>query len=331
MMPFTNIGNGIPFDDLNRKHRRKIMDVVFDLWGIQRGSLTEERVKKALSTKSFDPDFLQQLNKNVYDIMEKDLLPEAARAMNSAGTFTANEIDNLIESTFSFDPQGDDIISYLSNRFTSDGVKVVEGKLVPVDALAGNLPVQYSKQQLKSLSDTLQYAVQNNLPDRAAIPLIRDSVTLTEYESAILRRFEQRQYEDALKELTGKNIEKRARDRASFRAQRKARKMRHTRAERIARTELARLKGQAEIKAHLQALAEGKITTALKTWDRNNFVDNWESSLMYDTKTIEVNGSFARFGTPSITTMTDFRAPGEINELCSLSYMVGYKQETRNV
>lgn len=108
--------------------------------------------------------------------------------------------------------------------------------------------------------------------------------------------------------------------------EKKALQYRH---ETISITELTRMKGDNEIQQMNALLASNTSLDITKTWRKGGTTDHWDSSNLYDGKTIAYNIGFDTLGLPEYTVMTPpFMTPKEIRDRCYCEYDINKKNRS---
>jgi hypothetical protein len=285
--------NGIPWETFSAREKRKVIEILENLWGRQFDVMTLDRIGLALTKGSFPPGTFDELDEITAQWIRVEFMPVIRNSMLLAGNGSRDLVGIMDRINVAV---GADILFDLDTEPMRDYIRKV----------GADLAVDLTDQQHLS-----------------------QSITLTNRETQALINFEERTldrwtkfYRNKFPHLSESEILERARATTRRKVKVEFGKVKRRRADRIARTELKRAKHEAEEASHLQAIDKKVISAAWKTWRRNNRTDNWMSSEMYDGKRIPIKGSFSQFGTPppKRTTMLHFRHPGEINEECSLDY-----------
>jgi len=310
----VKIGTGMPFGKFKQKYGAKIIGILESLWGKQFDLITRNRVLDAIRLQGIPDELLDGMNRNVDAWIKEKFIPTYTKAViyaadgDSETIGMADSINRALGASIMFNPSTRRMIDYINKE-------------------GANLAVELTNNQLLSLKTVLKHAIQNDWSNTTTYSFMKKGITLTPRETVWLENFYQRSLKNALEEISwnNPNLKGRALLKAATRvAENKANDKflfyQRSRAQRIATTELIRAKGEGDIEAHQQAIDAGIISAAEKQWERRNYKDNWETSILYDGQRIGLDESFSQFGIPVKTTMVDFRMPGEINEHCEIVF-----------
>jgi hypothetical protein len=308
------IGTGMPFGKFKQKYGTKIIGILESLWGQQFDLITRNRVLEAIRLQGIPDELLDGMNRNVDAWIKEKFIPTYTKAViyaadgDSEIIGMADSINQALGASIIFNPSTRRMIDYINKE-------------------GANLAVELTNNQLLSLKTILKHAIQNDWSNITTYSFMKKGITLTPREIMWLENFYNRSFKNALEEialnnptLKGDALLRAATRVAENKVNDKFLFYQRSRAQRIATTELIRAKGEGDIEAHQQAIDAGIISAAEKQWERQNFKDNWETSILYDGQRIGLDESFAQFGIPVKTTMVDFRMPGEINEHCEIVF-----------
>jgi hypothetical protein len=314
------VGAGMDFPFFIKQKGIDIRKVLREFWKKQGFEITNKDVWTMIQGGGVMPaEFEARMSLAVERFIRERFRPTIAGAIGYAGNGSRkvrgmmDEINRVVGSDLMFDVASKRVVDYLE----------VQG---------AELVVQMSRSQINGLKAMLQTAARNDWTVGETTHMMKKGITLTGMESRAVANHYQLVLEKEIQRFLGfgkPTAIKWARKNAEFAAAKKTRFFQDVRANRISRTELKRAKTFADIEAHRQAIDAGYVENAYKTWRKGSFKDNWESSDLYDGKRIPVDQSFAQFGTPAYTTLTNFMGPGEINDLCFLEFDVNVPARRR--
>jgi hypothetical protein len=332
--PLIKTGSGIDKAKFTAHEEAKIIRLLEKLWKQQFDKVTRIRVIEAMQKGDIPAGFLSDIDSSLEKWVKAQFMPAYASAMtyaaNGSGKVAGmmDDINRAIGAEILFNPNTIRMTDYI----TEHGVE---------------LAVQLQTQQKAALKTMLNKVIrrkhllgtnQNEITQRAH-DLIRKSITLTNQETKWLSNFRDRTLKAKIKYfrdeypvlfpdapvLSEKQIIERANAVTDDLVDKRYTLYKSNRARRIMDTELSRAKVEGDLEAHRQALEAGIISEAQKQWQRNDFKTpvNWQSTLMYDGKRIDIDESFfEKYGRPKKTTMLNGSGPGEINEHCTTVHYV---------
>lgn len=332
--PLIKTGSGIDKAKFTAHEEAKIIRLLEKLWNQQFGKVTEKRVIEAMQKGDIPAGFLSDIDGSLEKWVKTQFMPKYSKAMeyaaNGSGKVVGmmDDINRAVGAEILFNPNTIRMTDYI----TEHGVE---------------LAVQLQTQQKAALKTMLNKVIRRthllgtnqNEITRRAHDLIRKSITLTNQETKWLSNFRDKTLKAKIKyfrdeypilfpdapALSEKQIIKRANRVTDHLVKIQHKKYQSNRSRRIMNTELTRAKTESDLEAHRQAIDAGIISEAQKQWQRNDFKTpvNWQSTLMYDGKRIDIDKSFfEKFGKPKKTTMLNGSGPGEINEHCTTVHYV---------
>ncbi len=286
-----DLGSGLNQDKFVSNNQKFIIDTLNWLWENNQDLINKNTTSTMLNSGS--SSILQpEIEDNHETWLAFLFLPAITNVFNKSGSAFMSQAANTLNTTISFNINNLNITNWINSVGIDLKVKLTDGVLKGIESI-----VQLSLSEGYNISE--------------ASFLLKEIIPVTPNEAKSLAKLYK-----TLKE--NPDITRQTR---LMRVKAKANKFKKNRAKRIARTEIVRSKGKSEIEACDQLIKSGNLKTVKKTWISTNSRDNWDSTLMYDGKTIDLYDDFAsNYGRPGVTTMSDFGYPSEINEYCILQY-----------
>jgi hypothetical protein len=309
---------GIDIDAYIKKYGPIFKQILSDLYGKQFTEFTIERVAVGMAARDLPPDFYDSWKLNVDTWAETKLKPvigEAIRggAVGFRGTGgILTEISSIV---------GEDIFFNASTKEALSFVKVQTANLV-------TFITEDIRDNIRGL---IAEAVQNRWGTRETAKQLKKIIPLNRPQSRYWIKYQRElpnklteRFKKMFPDLSKAKIARKVNNVKDVYLNREYNRLLNYRANMIADTELTRIKIFSELESIRQAQSAGAIKRAVKTWRSTSIADKWDSTVLYDGKTIDVNASFFEIATPGYTTMLDGSGPGEINERCYLEYDIYY-------
>jgi len=274
-----------PSQVFTAENQTALIKVINSLWGMQIDTITQDRVIRALELQGLPNEWLDELTQNVDFFIDNQMTPTMIGKTDLAGSTLVDLIDETMDVGLAYTP-GSNAISFVNNEMS-----------VLLNDIKNPLN--------NNVAELLRNSIDNNWSITQTQELMSQAMTLTERESNAVIRF----FNNMDPELT--TSQRRALINNYYN------KMLRVRSERIARTELTRVKHFGEMDALNQNIQLGIISKATKIWNRTNFKDNWESSIINDGVEVGIDEGF-----PEPCATGNDQYPSEINEYCYLDYNV---------
>ena len=274
-----------PSEVFTAQNQTSLIKVINSLWGMQIDTITQDRVIRALELQGLPNEWLNELTQNIDFFIDNQMTPTMIGKTDLAGSTLVDLIDEGLDVGLAYTPG-------------SNAITFVNGEM--------NILINNLKDPLNNnVTNTLRNAIDNNWSITEVKQAMSPAMTLTEIQDNAYTAFKGRLSND----LTDKQKAKLADN--------YFKKLQNERSERIARTELTRVKHFGEIDALNQNIQTGIISRATKIWNRSNYKDNWESSIINDGVEVGINEGF-----PEPCATGNDMYPSEINEYCYLDYNV---------
>jgi hypothetical protein len=283
-LPTTNQDNFV------NNNKKKITDTLDWLWDSNQSLITRTSTSVMLNlggTTGIQTD----LEENHDNWLLFLYLSAIAGIYNRSGNTFMDQTASTIGATISFNINDPQITGWLN-------------------AIAADLKVKLSTTTIRNIESIITLSLREGYNISETSFLLKQTIPVTQREALFLGKLYKNLKDNP--DITQKTRQ--------ALMKRKALQYKKNRAKRIARTETVRLKHQSEIDAGGQLIKSKNLKRMVKTWRQTNTRDNWNSTLMYDGKTVDLNESFLIYGSPAPTTMVTFDYPNEINEYCVLEY-----------
>lgn len=309
---------GIDIDAYVKKYGPIYKQILDSLWGKQFTEFTIDRVAIGMTSWDMPPDFYNNWQLNIDTWAETKLKPVIAEAIRggavgfrgTGGILT--EISSIVNEDIFFNASTKEALSF-------------------VNAQTANLVTFVTEDIRSNIRSLIAEAIGNRWSPRETAAQLKKIIPLNRPQSRYWIKYQRelpgkltKQFKSSFLNATKKQIANKVNNVKDYYLNREYNRLLNYRANMIADTELTRIKIFSEIESIRQAQSAGAIKRAVKTWRSTSIADKWESTVLFDGKTIDVNGSFFEIAIPSNTTMLDGSGPGEINERCYLEYDIYY-------
>lgn len=272
----------IPSEVFTAKNQTAMINTINSLWDMQIDTVTQKRVIEALELQGIPNEWMDELTENIDFFLDNQFTPVMSDKVDLAGDLLINQVNDL---DLSYTP-GNNALSFIDDEI------VILGK-------------DLKNPLSRNVTNVLRNSVDNDLTISQTKQMMNSAMTLTERDNIAYLKF---------KDNLSIDLTKKQRD---VLANNYFKKLQRNRSERIARTELTRVKHFGEMDSINQNMSLGRIKGATKIWNRANFKDNWESSIVNDGVEVGINEEFPE---PCATGNAFY--PSEINEYCYLDYSI---------
>ena len=267
------------------ENQTALIKVINSLWGMQIDTITQDRVIRALELQGLPNEWLDELTQNVDFFIDHQFTPTIVGKVEVVGSATAYMVGEAIDATISYE-------------FGSNAISFVNSEM---ENLLNNIKNPLND----NVIDVLRSSIDNNWGISQTEEMMRSALNLTTRDNRAVINF----MAHLPKDTTDKQ-------RIAMGKQYYL-KLRRLRSERIAQTELIRVKHFGEIDALNQSIANGNIKEATKLWVKTNMKDNWDSSIINDGVEVGLNEGF-----PEPCATGNDQYPSEIKEYCYLEYPI---------
>jgi len=214
------------------------MRLVRGLWRAQAAAVTPKMAEWALSIRDLPAALADEWFALAVEFWEEKLGPEVGKAAQAAGDRTARRVNETRKQAFTFDPTGAAIVRWM----TESGAELIR---------------ELSATQTAGINALLHHQVFMGITSPAqAAQMIKPMVGLLRREVSAVARY--------WMELTAQGM---AVTKIETATAKYAAYLHRTRAERIARTELANAYNHGQLESMRQAQEAGYLTNVEKTWE----------------------------------------------------------------
>ncbi len=275
----------IPSDVFTARNKSALVKVINSLWDMQIDTVTQKRVIEALELQGIPNEWLEELTDNIDFFINEQFEPVLATKTVKAGTALNKKIEDVMDVSLDY-------------TLTNNGLAFIDNEGL-------GLSIKLNESLRLNVSRTLRESITNGWNIAETKRAMSPAMTLTNKGNKAVQNFASNLPDDLTAKQKAKLIDN------------YFKKLQRNRSETIARTELTRVKHFGEIDSLNQNMGLGKIKGATKIWNRANFKDNWESSIINDGVEVGINEAF-----PEPCATGNDMYPSEISEYCYLDYGV---------
>lgn len=302
--------NSVTCNEFNEKNARLMKQLIEIVYGKNIDTVTYKRISDAIRKKKIDMSWLDEIETNFKTWGSEIFSSNYAEIVNKSSFSTFFDIAETMNiDRFKINIQDIKFENFIKNE-------------------TGKLVVDMTVEQMKCLNLTLAQSLKSGMSIDRTKEVMRMGMTLTGRENLAVMNSYDRYYTKELARLTNSKkfsvakAKELAQKRAKYLETRKYNYLKQGRLTRISVTEVTRGYNFGRETSISKSITDGKIKAATKTWRKTGSHDNWESSDLYNGKSVSVGESFSVFGIPGKTTMIDFNFPSEIHERCIVEYTV---------